>query len=462
MGKFICKFGDAKMAIPYLLCAKELECVDKHKFEESIYYNLYKCYVKLEDYKNTFMSLYTCKELSADKGDLSLALNMLASITDMEKDFDFFINYDYIAENNKLFYKDLYNSYYCGLYKSIVESFNAKDYEKILEDLNLLKFSVDNSKYPIVVDSLVLLGTTLKQKKEKQYLNILENNEENELSLDRYLEIARELLESGMPIKSFFVDIEKYIKTDLEKAQAIYDLICSMVFPYYDVEKEYLKNAIREQKESQSLPESIALEYDKLKDLADKAFLQGNFILAEEKYREAFSISMLSISNYYIGKVLFKQGKISQAKKYFDNYLLNGGSNYDKCLLYLSSINHVFKRDALAKKQVRLMERLNDSFERDFNYKGFGSSYSSKCRDVNPEFDQYKNSVSKHIDMKEEDFVSEEDEFSVEDFYDCDLDCRLSIVRSCLRHGHTDNANHLLDNIGLVYNFEDIDKVNQF
>ena len=464
-GKFITRFGDADLAISYLTCAKDFKCQEKSRVEASIYYNLYKCYVKTGDYKNAFACLYTSKELSGERGCFSLPLNMLASIVDMEADFDFFMSSDYVAQNNnKLYFSELKSSYYSSLYNQIINSFNSKDYDAMLKTLELLKFSADDSNYPIEVESLVSLGRVLKEKKENHYKDMLDSDDAQEMSLEEYLKIAQDLLDAGMPVKKFFVEADKYIKTDIERAQAIYDLICSREYPYYDAEKDYLKNAIREQREYLALPDSIACQYEQLKTLGDKAFVSGNYILAEEKYREAFSISMLSVSDYYIGKALYKQGKLSKAKEHLDNYALNGGSKYERCLLYLGSINGVFERKAVVKKQVRLLERLNDSFQRDFDYKSlsFYSSYASKRREFNPEFDRYKNSVSKQIVMKEEDFASEESSASLEDFYDCDLDGKLSIIKNCLRHGQTDVANHLLDNLGPVYNFSDIDKVNQF
>ena len=58
--------------------------------------------------------------------------------------------------------------------------------------------------------------------------------------------------------------------------------------------------------------------------------------------------------------------------------------------------------------------------------------------------------------------MTEEDNVEPASFYECDLDGKLSIIRKFLRSGETDIANCLLNNIGPVYDFRDIDKVAQF
>ena len=134
----------------------------------------------------------------------------------------------------------------------------------------------------------------------------------------------------------------------------------------------------KEEREYRALPDSVREKYDLLMELGDRAYKTGKFVLAEEKYREASDISMLSISDYYVGKALFKQGKLQKAKEYFSNYALNGGSKYCKCLLHLGSIYDSFDKKSLMKKQIRLMERLSNSFEKELMYKGPGSSYAAQ------------------------------------------------------------------------------------
>ena len=461
MGKFITTFGDSKDAISYLLEANCFDKEQKEKVEASIYYNLYKCYVNVGDYNEAFINLCNCSELVGEKGDFSLPLNMLTSLILMDIDFSEYVKTSCIVDkSNVIYFSEIKDLEYKNLYDLIIEHFNNRDFKSMLYVLEELKEKVDMNKYPIEVDSLVLLGKSLKENKDKHFAEAIATISCDDIDFYEYLKLVGDVLDTNGLVKRFFVEVEKYIDTDLDKAQAFYNLISSKGFSCYDVEMSYLKNSIKERNDYLNLSDAVKSEYEELKLAADKALKARDFLLAEEKYREAYRVSNLSVCEYYIGKALFKQGKFGEAKKHLNNYALNGGSKYDKCLLYLSSINNAFKKKGVARKQEDLMLRINDSFQKDFVFQRREKNKGKRGIDDSL-FDRDKHNVSKHMEDGEIDFSSDK-ELQVSDFYDCNLDGKLSIIRDLYRHGQADVANHLLNELGPLSSKADKRKVEQF
>ena len=211
-----------------------------------------------------------------------------------------------------------------------------------------------------------------------------------------------------------------------------------------------MNNFIAERSRLSKLDDVVKDRFNELMKSAKESFRLNKNNEALLLFEEAYIISGYTVCEYYMAKCLFKMGRINEAKEYFELYLTHGGEKVDKCLLYMTGICDMRKWDS--KEYVTWMKQIHESFDRDYTY----SPRKAKDRDG---FDRRKHRMSKKIVFSEDDFKDRS--LAVEDYYDTDVDGKLSIIKNLFRSGNALVANKLLDELNKSCSSEEKGKVLQ-
>lgn len=451
-GKLCTLFGPVDAAIDYLETASGLS-----QNNASIYYNLYKCYVRKGDFNQAFMNLYECSEKDTLDGDFSLAIAMLSSLAHMDIDFQEYRVTDYIVEDSgRLGLNTMTDPKLKTMYEELIKLFNERKYGGVVKNLGQMKGHIENIGFPMEVDTLLIISRALVKKENEKYREMLNGEIDLSMSCDDYLLYVKDLITDGfMPVKRLLKEIEKLAKTDIEKALRLLDMVSQMdIVQDKAVELSYLRNLINEKISFDRLDDDVKDKFNALMTRGRELYHTNRNKEAAEVFKEAYTMSGVSVCEYYIGKCLYKMGKLCLAREYLETYAEHGGEKLDKCLLYLTGIAGILKQDP--KVYSSRMVAIHETFDRDYHYNPRKYDKKNKQKD---DFDGHKHRMSKKLIFSVEDF--ENNSCDVENYYDCDTDGKLRIIRNLFRSGKVDVANKLLEELNRTCSREEKGKVLQ-
>lgn len=242
-------------------------------------------------------------------------------------------------------------------------------------------------------------------------------------------------------IQERLVEIKEFVSTDLDSAKSILQsVVLDNKNDFYLMEIEYVTNMIREEELYQGLTSNQKMNYNCLKMLGRDFYESGDLERAYYHYEFAKEEIGHPIFDYYLGKMLYKQGKYLEALPYFQEYLSHGGKKLPDCLLYLIKI---FTRQGQYKKANKLsskVQKLEDTFGGELHYK--------KRSKRNPRhfYDHVKNVAASETQLNLEDLL-EEDGLKVEFYNDYGFLQKLQVIKKLMIEDQLKRAESYLNNL---------------
>lgn len=463
MGRLHTAFGNVEDAIYNLQNAIELK--PEHA---SAWYNLYKCYVKSNNIKMAQISFEKFLELNDKDVNFELVANIMNAINVIDNDFFAYLEEDFSVEcTSKSGYNNLEdNDELKEIYLGVLKAFNSRDYLACLQRLDLMNYKINQIIYPMEVDTLIKLIKFLKDKEIEHCRMCLTDDKYKGISDEMYAKTLFRLYELGCySTESFLRNIEEIILNDSHvKGSIILDKISNLKdFEDYQDMIDYLNGIVREKEAFSLLGEPKQEEFTSKCLVAGRQYEKKQNDLCLESCLSLKEEFNLPVCDYYIGKVMFRMGKFSQAKEYFFSYLEQGGTKTEKAYMFLTRIEHVKKDRDASKGYKEKMDRIHKVFLRDFEYlpesqyrrsKKDGHTYSRTSIDI------VKNNRMRNIRMQEEEFI--EDEYlSVTDFYDVGIEGKLMIIKNLLRCRDVKTARKLLEEAKKECTPEECSKIKQ-
>lgn len=455
-GKFITAFGYCNDAIPYLEEAIKLD--DK---KAPAYYNLYKCYIRNYDFEKAYSNLCKCNEYEVRLHDFTFPFQLLCAINDIDADFEEYRKSDYsIPVTNSEGYNVIKDKELNELHNKVIEAFNNRKYNDALEHLEMMSARINEINYPMEVDTLIFLVEELKEKECSKYSELFRYKELDDISEEEYADDIMKLYELGiMNEENILRKISKMLDSNFDKAKELLSEVSGN--PHFSKHKDimkYLNGIVKERDALQALDSETLDEYLAIKNKARSLFMNRRYGDALQEYSKAKEVSGLVVCDYYIGKVLFRQKKYGQAKRAFLNYLKQGGEKLEKTYMFLGRIESVYKKKNASNSYFNRMDRLNLFFDKEFFCR---SDRRIKENDPDDNNDLVKKKRTHRIHMKVEDFKPDTI-LPVEDFYDVDLEGKLSIIKGLFQIGNVKVANKLFSEVQRECVPEERGKVMQF
>ena len=459
MGKFQSTFGNIDYAISCLNKAIEL-----NPENSSVYYHLYKCYVKKGSIDDACQSINQVIKYKKDDVDFSFATQIIKTIQALDTDYLTYLNSNFdVTKTSKLGYNDLSdNDKLLKVYKSVIQAFNDRDYVLCVEKLRIMDTIITETNYPMEVDTLISLIKLLKDKEIISCKNALSNRCMEKASIDNYCKFQMRLFELGNYTQERYLRfVEQMIEEDIIKAKKMLDIACeNLKFSSYLDMIEYLEGCIKEKQAFMNLSKEKQEEFLERRLDAKNSYKYKYNEDALKKYcllKEDFN---LPICDYYIGKIyMFRMRKFMEAKLAFLSYLNQGGVKTEKTYMFLAKISKIQKNPDKAKQYLDKMDRIHKVFLREFDFltdKDYERKKKIKFVDDSiDEIDVVKRNTTSNIKMTEEDF-------SIEEKSECLIDEKLNMIKELLQTGNDDLANKLFKEVQSECTNEEREKVKSF
>lgn len=221
--------------------------------------------------------------------------------------------------------------------------------------------------------------------------------------------------------KSLLAMVNQTIELDFNNASKLLEELIPII-EGYEEEIKYLQNKINEKKLYQSLTEDKKIAYDKVMEKGRAYNHANDFYTANDYYICGLDITNHPIFDYYIGKMLYKIGKLDGAYYHLSKYREHGGEKLLKSLVYLNAINYKNGNIEEIKKNEEVANRLKTTL--DINFKPLMLARFIEKTEMN-------NSVNKKDKIKlDEDFFGQIQE-----------------LRNLYRNGKISKANKILENL---------------
>lgn len=465
MGKLHTYFGNPQEAILYL----EKSLMSNPDLS-SAYYNLYKCYVKVNNIRMAQVSLERFLEINKTDVNFEFVINILDAINTIDKDFFEYLSKEFSVKYTSQFgYNNLEdNTELKNIYYEVLHSFNLKDYLTCIKKLNKMDAKINSISYPMEVDTIIQLVKCLKDKEIVNYRMCLEDKKYQGIDDKTYTNILFHLYELGSySQQSFLRMIEDIILND---SYTKGNMIIDKVLNHPDFVKEqdminYLKGFVREKEAFSLLSKERQEEFTSRRLMAKRLYQKKRNEESLKLYlglRDEFN---LPICDYYIGKIMFRMGDFEKANEYFLNYLEQGGVKTEKAYMFLAKIEKIKKNYNLSKSYLSMMNRVHETFLREFTYLPDNKYNKIKRGDLSDESidsaDSIKTKRTRTIKMDEEDF-KDNGSFYNREFDNVDIKEKLIIIRELLSRGSIETANKLLIKVEQECSIQDRPKVRQF
>ena len=450
MGKLYSAYGNAEKAIFYLN-----EAIKLKENNPAAYYNLYKCYVKMNNIKMAKISFERFLEINTVDVNFEFVSKIMNAIDLINKDFSEYVRSDFsVSYISKLGYNNLDdNNELKDIYFEVLKCFNARNYLECIEKLKMMNVKINETNYPMEVDTLIQLLKHLKDKEMIYFRTYLESDKSKEISEEMYINILLHLYELGSySTNSLLRKIEEIILHESHiKGNIILDKISVMKeFENNQDMISYLRGIVNEKSLFLSLSIDKQKEFISKRLVARKQYLKKQYDISLKSYLTLKDDFNFSICDYYIGKIMFRIGKFLEAKEYFLSYLEQGGIKTEKAYMFLAKIEKIRKNTNGARYYAKMMSRVHDVFLRDFEYLSDQQYKMAKCANYldndDDSIDLIKNKRMKTIKMREVDFKKDES-LSIVDFDDADIDGKLIIIKNLLRCKDLKNAKILFDKV---------------
>ena len=165
--------------------------------------------------------------------------------------------------------------------------------------------------------------------------------------------------------KSLLAMVNQTIELDLNMASKLLEELIPIT-DGYEEEIKCLQNKINEKKLYQSLTEDKKRTYDKIMEKGRAYYHANDFYTANDCYVFGMDITNHPIFDYYIGKMLYKIGKLDDAYYHLSKYREHGGEKLLKSLVYLNAINYINGNIEEIKKNEEVANRLKTALDIDF------------------------------------------------------------------------------------------------
>lgn len=460
MGKLQTVFGNVDEAILFLNKAIEL----KPNYA-SAYYNLYKCYVKKNNINAALKNIEEVFKYTDKSIDFSFPIQIIRTMQLLDINYVMYLNSNFkVFDEAKVGYNDLRdNQKLAEVYKLAIQSFNNRDYIMCLKKLHVMNMIINEINYPMEVDTLISLVRLLKSKEVNSCKRALYDKSIEKSSDENFSKFQIRLFELGYYNPESYLRMSKeIIDNDILKGKKILDEACQnqKFSPYLDV-IEYLNGIIKEKSVFMSLSEENKEEFTSRRLKAKRLYKNKHNDRSLEEYSTLKEEFKLPICDYYIGKILFRQGEFTQAKEAFLRYLEQGGEKTEKVYIFLGEIEKKQKNINEAKRYFDMSHRIKNMFicfdymsDKNYIKKGFEA-------DDKDQYDVVKVKKSRNIKMNEEDFVNA-NVIELGNFYEVGLSSKLSIIRNLLQNGNNKLANKLYEEVQRECAPEERSEVMQF
>ena len=170
MGKLHSLFGNPDDALLQLEQALAL-----NPGNPTCYYNMYKCYVKIGDFGKAYENLTQFVLYNEKEVDFSFQVYLLETIKSLDEGGVSYLKNDLcVLPGTRCGFNNLSdNPELAKLYNEVIFACNKRNFNNALEKLYRMNLIINDSNYPMEVDTLIALVKTIKEKETNYYLNVL-------------------------------------------------------------------------------------------------------------------------------------------------------------------------------------------------------------------------------------------------------------------------------------------------
>lgn len=375
------------------------EMLEHDNMHSPCYLGLYKCYIatrELDKARNVFM-MY--KESMGKKinGFDSTLLDYLNEYLNCECDKK-------VLNTGKYMYFVFKNKKMTELYDTLIEYVNNSRFEEASNvALELDQLAKDNhylvefyTLSRLLKECLLVLNkrNTSNLKNIVYKLSSAVDNNEVEVVRDLLFKISRiDIRNPKLIIKALNILISNGYIDDAVSLLEVIDIPKS-----HKEQLKLLKKGITEYIQLASLSLEERKVYDDAILKGRMSYSKGDLLAAYDYYLWGLAVTDSPIFYYYIGKILFKAGRLKLAKGYLEKYVSLGLIKADKAYLYLCKISECYGKKKKSVEYSRYIGYANDVLNKDFEY------YS--IFETDEDFDAVKNVQQKQIFISDSYFTN--------------------------------------------------------
>lgn len=234
-----------------------------------------------------------------------------------------------------------------------------------------------------------------------------------------------EKLANQKTIQERLIEARGLVAKDLDSARTILQgVILDNKNDFYLMEINCVSNIIREEELYQELTLDQKTHYHCLKTVGKDFYNLGDYERAFYHYELAKDETNHPIFDYYLGKMLYKQGRYLEALPYFQEYFSHGGEKMEKCLIYMLKI---YAKQGSYKRVHKIsskIHKLNDTFKSGVYLRFHKKHY-------NPFYDHVKNVAMKDTKVSLDEF-GEETGLEVESYNQCSFHQKLIVIKNLM------------------------------
>lgn len=434
MGELMFRRGELAVARYYFL-----DQLSADYTAYSAHYNLYKIAVDEGNLGEALMNLDMYKKLVDNKkANVELPYSMLKLYMDLVKDDIDVLRGNYAIDSTDYFATTaIKDEEALDIYHKVIIAFNNRDMKAMKRYLNHLNFVVQRKNLDIDISSLFDITKALDGKLKEVCLRaVKEDPNMEQISILNYSLASVCIYNNYIDSKKALNMIDKVINRD----PAVASLLLDKVVEHYrdvndtDIEVDYLRNKIKEEKQYLFLSSSDKNVYDTSIEKARVEYDEKEYDNALNYYQAAALITEHPIFDYYMGKVLYKMGKLDEAYEYMQKYESHGGKKELHSLLYLKVMELKMKKHKMAYSRDNKSNKLVNYFQSNSNWHTTRKKQVSK-KDL---------TINKTISNKMRD---NDGQLILGNFNDYSFDDKLLIIRELYQDNQISLADSLMNKL---------------
>lgn len=434
MGKLLIRRGDLAAARYYFLDQLSEDCTS-----HSAHYNLYRIAVDEGNFGEALMNLDMYKGLVDSKeSNVELPYSMLKLYTDLVENGVEALKKNYAIGSTDYFATAaITDGEALDIYHRLIIAFNNRNMKAMKRYLNNLKFVVQQKNLDIDTSPLIDITKSLDSKLKGVCLRALKDDPDMEqISILNYSLASVCIYNNYIYSKKVLNMVDKVISRDPAVASLLLDKV---VENYADVngtsiEVNYLRNKINEEKHYLFLSPPDKQVYDICIRKGREEYDKKEYDNALNYYQAAALITEHPIFDYYIGKILYKMGKMDKAYEYMQKYEKHGGKKELHSLLYLKVMDFRMKRIMMAYSRDSKSNKLVNYFQSNSDWHTTRKKQVSK-KDL---------TINKTISNKMRD---NDGQLILGNFNDYSFDDKLLIIRELYQDNQISLADSLMNKL---------------
>lgn len=363
MGELMFRRGELAVARYYFL-----EQLSADYTAYSAHYNLYKIAVDEGNLGEALMNLDMYKGLVDSKeSNVELPYSMLKLYTDLVENGVEALKKNYAIGSTDYFATTaIKDEEALDIYHRLIIAFNNRNMKAMKRYLNNLEFVVQQKNLDIDTSPLIDITKSLDSKLKGVCLRSLKDDPDMaQISILNYSLASVCIYNNYIDSKKALNMVDKVISKDPAVASLLLDKV---VENYADVngtsiEVNYLRNKINEEKHYLFLSPPDKQVYDICIRKGREEYDKREYDNALNYYQAAALITEHPIFDYYIGKILYKMGKMDKAYEYMQKYENHGGKKELHSLLYLKVMDSRMKRFIMAYSRDSKSNKLANYFK---------------------------------------------------------------------------------------------------